>query len=115
MGRDLFNFGKTAILMGAMMGLFVAVGGMFGEGFLIPALLFGGGLNLVAFFFSDTIAIKSMRGREVTAENGGDLYRMVDRAAAAGGPADAAGLPDAPPGARTRSRRGGAPSGARWR
>jgi heat shock protein HtpX len=79
MGRDLFNFGKTAILMGAMMGLFVAVGGMFGEGFLIPALLFGGGLNLVAFFFSDTIAIKSMRGREVTAENGGDLYRMVDR------------------------------------
>ena len=79
MGRDLFNFGKTAILMGAMMGLFVAVGGMFGEGFLIPALLFGGGMNLVAFFFSDTIAIRSMRGREVTAENGGDLYAMVDR------------------------------------
>ncbi len=79
MGRDLFNFGKTAILMGALMGLFVAVGGMFGEGYLIPALIFGGGLNLFAFFFSDTIAIRSMRGREVTAENGGDLYRMVDR------------------------------------
>ena len=79
MGRDLFNFGKTAILMGAMMGLFIAVGGMFGEGFLIPALLFGGGLNIVAFFFSDTIAIRSMRGRELTEENGGDLYAMVDR------------------------------------
>jgi heat shock protein HtpX len=78
MDRSFFNYGKTAILMGAMMGLFVAVGGMFGEGFLIPALLFGGGMNLVAFFFSDKIAIKSMRGREVTAENGGDLYRMVD-------------------------------------
>lgn len=78
MERSFFNYGKTAILMGAMMGLFVAVGGMFGEGFLIPALLFGGGMNLVAFFFSDTIAIKSMRGREVNASNGGDLYRMVD-------------------------------------
>lgn len=79
MPRDIFNFGKTAVLLGAMMGLFVAVGGMFGEAYLIPALLFGGGMSVVAFFFSDTIAIKSMRGREVTAENGGDLYRMIDR------------------------------------
>lgn len=79
MDRSIFNFGKTAILMGAMMGLFIAVGGMFGEGFLIPALIFGGGLNIFAFFFSDKIAIRSMRGREVTAENGGDLYKMVDR------------------------------------
>jgi len=78
MSTALINHGKTAILMGAMMGLFVAVGGMFGEGFLIPALLLGGGANIFAFLFSDTIAIKAMRGREITAETGGDLYRMVD-------------------------------------
>jgi len=35
-------------------------------------------VNIGAFFFSDRIAIASMRGREITAENGGDLYRMVD-------------------------------------
>ncbi len=74
----LINQFKTAILMGAMMGLFVAVGGMFGKGFLLPALLLGGGMNIFAYFFSDKIAIASMRGREVTAENGGDLYRLVD-------------------------------------
>lgn len=79
MYKPLINHGKTAILMGAMMGLFIAVGGMFGEGFLLPALLFGGGVNVFAFFFSDKIAIASMRGREVTADNGGDLYQMVDR------------------------------------
>lgn len=78
MSTALINHGKTAILMGAMMGLFVAVGGMFGEGFLLPALLLGGGMNVFAFFFSDKIAIRAMRGRELTAETGGDLYRMVD-------------------------------------
>ncbi len=78
MNRSLINHGKTAILMGAMMGLFVAVGGMFGEGYMLPALLFGGGMNIVAFFFSDKIAIAAMRGRELTPQNGADLYRMVD-------------------------------------
>lgn len=79
MARTFINHTKTAVLMGAMMALFVAIAGMFGEGFLIPALLFGGGLNLVMFFFSDRLAIAAMRGRELNAENGGDLYRMVDR------------------------------------
>lgn len=78
MRNILVNQFKTAILMGAMMGLFIAVGGMFGKGFLLPALLIGGGMNIFAYFFSDKIAIASMRGREVTAENGGDLYRLVD-------------------------------------
>lgn len=79
MNRSLMNHGKTAVLMGAMMGLFIVVGGMFGEGFLLPALLLGGGVNIVAYFFSDRIAIAAMRGRELTAENGGDLYATVDR------------------------------------
>lgn len=69
---------KTVVLLGGMMGLFVAVGGLLGQQYLIPALLFGGLMNIGAFFFSDKIAIASMRGREVTAETGGDLYRMVD-------------------------------------
>ncbi len=78
MRNILINQFKTAILMGAMTGLFIAVGGMFGKGFLVPALVFGAGMNLFAYFFSDRIAIATMRGREVTEANGGDLYRLVD-------------------------------------
>jgi heat shock protein HtpX len=75
------NSVKTAILLGAMMGLFVAVGGLLGPGYLWPALIFGGIMNFIAFFFSDTIAMKAMRGRELTAKDGGDLYRMIERLA----------------------------------
>jgi len=78
MSTALINNTKTAFLLGALMGLFVAVGGALGQQYIIPALLLGGLVNIGAFFFSDRIAIASMRGREITAENGGDLYRMVD-------------------------------------
>lgn len=69
---------KTVLLLGALTGLIVAVGGAIGQQFLIPALIIGGLLNLGAWFFSDKIAIASMRGREVDEQSGGDLYRMVD-------------------------------------
>ncbi|MCW5769710.1 MAG: zinc metalloprotease HtpX [Phycisphaeraceae bacterium] len=71
------NF-KTAILLGGLMGLFIFVGSMWGQQGMITGLLFGGLMNVIAWFFSDKIAIASMRAREVTAETGGDYYRMVD-------------------------------------
>lgn len=77
--HSFINNAKTAILLGALMGLFVAVGGLMGQGYLWVGLIFGGLVNLVAFFFSDKIAIAAMRGRQLTPETGGDLYRMVDR------------------------------------
>ena len=54
---------------------------MLGEGYLLPFLIGGLIMNVGAWFFSDTIAIKAMRGRELTRENGGDLYRMVEELA----------------------------------
>ncbi|MEM1184903.1 MAG: M48 family metalloprotease [Planctomycetota bacterium] len=69
---------KTAVLLAVLLGLFIGVAGMINQAFLLPALLIGGVMNVFAYFFSDTIAIKAMRGRAVDAENGGDLYRMVD-------------------------------------
>lgn len=68
---------KTMLLLGGMTGLLVAIGGMLGEQFLLPFLIIGLLTNVGAWFFSDTIAIKAMRGRELTEETGGDLYRMV--------------------------------------
>lgn len=72
---------KTVLLLGGMMGLLVGVGAMLGPGYIIPFLIFGLLMNVGAWFFSDKIAIKAMRGRELTPETGGDLYRMVARLA----------------------------------
>lgn len=70
------NF-KTVLLLGGLMGLFLAVGSIWGTQGLIMGLVFGGLMNIGAWWFSDTIAIKSMRGREVTPEEGGWLHDMV--------------------------------------
>lgn len=72
------NNTKTALLMGGLVGLFVAVGAAMGQGYIVPFLVIGLLMNVGAWFFSDTIAIKAMRGREIDARTGGDLYRMVE-------------------------------------
>lgn len=75
------NNTKTALLMGALMGLFLLVGSMYGERGMILALAFGGVINVFAWFFSDKIAIASMRGQEVletTPGVAGELYHLVD-------------------------------------
>jgi heat shock protein HtpX len=72
---------KTAGLLGGLMAIFVVVGSMWGTGGMVMGLLFGGVMNLGAWWFSDTIAIKSMRGREITRETGGWLYAMVEELA----------------------------------
>lgn len=73
---------KTALLMGGMFGLFLAVGSLYGKQGMIIALVFGGVMNVIAWFFSDKIAIATMRGQEVHADDpglAGQLYRAVDR------------------------------------
>ncbi len=74
-----WNNVKTALLLGGLMGLFLAVGGLVGgQSGLAVALVLGLVTNFVAFFFSDRIAIAAMGGREVDAQTGGHLYRIVD-------------------------------------
>ncbi len=78
----LINTSKTFLLMLGMMGLFLLVGSMYGQNGMLIAVIIGGITNVIAWFFSDKIAIASMRGVEVTADTpgpGGDLYRMVDQ------------------------------------
>lgn len=69
---------KTVALMGALMGLFIVVGSMWGREGMIMALLFGGLMNVGAWFFSDKLALAAMKGREVDEQSAPDLYRMVD-------------------------------------
>jgi heat shock protein HtpX len=78
------NTTKTAILMGLMFGLVLAAGYIFGGGGsagLIIAFVIGGAMNIVAFFFSDKIALKAMKGVEVDESNYPDLVEMVRRLA----------------------------------
>ncbi|MEL7471716.1 MAG: M48 family metalloprotease [Planctomycetota bacterium] len=72
---------KTVLLLGGLTGLLMGVGYMIGPGYVLPMLIIGILTNIGAWFFSDKIAIASMRGKEVTAESGGDLYRMIERLA----------------------------------
>jgi len=68
---------KTAVLLAGMMGLFLYVGSFWGRQGIIVALLLGGAMNFVAFFFSDKIAIASMGGRLVSEEDAPELVHMV--------------------------------------
>jgi heat shock protein HtpX len=72
---------KTAILMGGLMGLFLLVGSFYGQQGMLFALAFGGLANIFAWFFSDKIAIATMRGQEVSADATGvpgEVYHLVD-------------------------------------
>ncbi|MEO1009341.1 MAG: M48 family metalloprotease [Planctomycetota bacterium] len=76
MSVSLINNAKTALLLGGLMGLILAVGYAFGgPQAIIPALVLALIMNVGAFLFSDRIAIAAMRGQEVT---GGRLYDLVD-------------------------------------
>ncbi len=80
MGRFANNV-KTALLMGGMMGLFLAVGSLYGRDGMLFALVIGGVMNFVAWFFSDKIALATMRAQEVHEDApgaAGGLYQVVD-------------------------------------
>ncbi len=77
-----WNNTKTALLLGALMGLFLLVGSFWGQTGMLIALVLGAGVNFFAFFFSDKLAIAAMKGREVDAQTGGDLYRIVQELSA---------------------------------
>ncbi|TMH62634.1 MAG: protease HtpX, partial [Betaproteobacteria bacterium] len=60
------NWFKTGLLMAAIMALFGMVGGVLGGGQgMLLALLFGFGVNLWAYWFSDSMVLKLYRAREV--------------------------------------------------
>lgn len=71
------NHMKTVLLLGAMMGLIMVVGAQWGQQGLIFAFIFGGLMNIIAWFFSDTIAMKAMQGREVDESTAPELVGMV--------------------------------------
>lgn len=69
---------KTAVLLGAMSALVIAIGYVLGgsTGILIAAVI-AVGMNAYAYFNSDKIALRSMRAQPVTEAQAPQLYAMV--------------------------------------
>jgi heat shock protein HtpX len=76
------NHAKTALLLGAMLALCMLVGHFIGgpRGVLM-GLLIGGLGNIIAFYFSDKIAVAAMGGVPVTRAEAPELVDMVERLA----------------------------------
>jgi len=70
---------KTAVLLGLMFGIILLVGAQFGQQGLTWAFILGGMTNVVAYFFSDKIALAAMRGQQVDEAAAPDLVQMVQR------------------------------------
>ena len=72
-------FARTAILMAAMTALFMVVGFLLaGEAGIVIALVIAAGMNLFAWWNSDSMVLSTQGAREVDARTAPDLVRMVE-------------------------------------
>jgi heat shock protein HtpX len=80
------NWLKTSLLMAAIIALFGTVGAFLSgaQGMLI-ALVFGGAMNLWAYWFSDRMVLRMYNAREVDETSSPLLYRLVRELSQRGG------------------------------
>lgn len=72
------NWMKTSILMAAILALFGAVGALIGgKSGMLLALLFGGAMNVFAYWFSDSMVLKMYNAREVDEGSAPQFYGMI--------------------------------------
>ncbi|HAK97275.1 MAG TPA: protease HtpX [Planctomycetes bacterium] len=76
---------KTTILLAAIIGLAMGIGSIWGTRGLLVGFAFGGIMNIVAFFFSDKIALATMGARQVSPAEAPELHRMVEALSARAG------------------------------
>lgn len=72
------NWLKTTLLMAAIVALFGAVGMLLGGAMgMVIALLFGGAMNLWAYWNSDKMVLRMYNAREVDAQSGAEFHAMI--------------------------------------
>lgn len=74
-----YNNLKTALLLGLMSALILFAGSFFGQQGVIIAFVLAAIMNFVGYFFSDKIALATMRAQEVGQEH--ELYQIVQELA----------------------------------
>lgn len=69
---------KTVLLLGALTGIFLLIGGMAGgrQGMLL-ALVFAGLMNFISYWFSDKIVLKAYRANELPESEAPRIYAMI--------------------------------------
>ncbi|MFC3532558.1 zinc metalloprotease HtpX [Vogesella facilis] len=73
-----FNWLKTTVLMAAIVALFAMIGGMIGgKSGMLLALLFGGAMNVFAYWNSDKMVLRMYNAQEVDGHSAPELYGMV--------------------------------------
>lgn len=72
---------KTAILLGLLMGICLAIGSIWGMQGVIFGFVIGGAMTLISFFFSAQIALASVGAQPVTRAEAPELYDMTERLA----------------------------------
>jgi heat shock protein HtpX len=76
---------KTLLLLGALSGILIGLGGALGGGFLHASLVIAALLNLGAWFFSDRIVLAMSHARELAPEEAPFVHRIVTELAQAAG------------------------------
>jgi heat shock protein HtpX len=74
----MLNQFKTAMLLAAMTALFLFIGGLFGRGGLIFAIIFVGIMNFVQYFYSDKILLWMYKAKEVNKAQAPKLYKICE-------------------------------------
>ncbi|HYA14042.1 MAG TPA: zinc metalloprotease HtpX [Syntrophales bacterium] len=69
---------KTGLLLGALTGLLMLIGGYFGgKGGVVIAFIFAIVMNFGAYWFSDKLILRMYSAQEVSESDAPDLYRIV--------------------------------------
>ncbi|AIF49612.1 zinc metalloprotease HtpX [Pelosinus sp. UFO1] len=69
---------KTTLLLAALTGILMAIGGLFGGRSGVGVMLLVSlAMNLGSYWFSDKIVLSMYNAREITPEQGPDLFKMV--------------------------------------
>ncbi len=78
----IWNNFKTTTLMALLMGLFLGAGYLLGgPAAVLPALILGGMMNVIAYFFSDKLALATVRGKVIDRKQDPELYSIVEELA----------------------------------
>jgi len=76
----IWNNIKTILLMAGLMGLCLGIGYLIGgQAALVPALAIGAVMNFFAYFFSDKIALATMRAIQITRQDDPVVWDITER------------------------------------